>query len=855
MDITIQETSLILLIGASGSGKSTFAKKHFPKTWIVSSDECRAIVSDDEDNQAASADAFDLLHSIVDKRLSRGLITVVDATNVLAESRKPLIALARKHYCRLMAIVLDLPETVCQIHNIAREYRIVPETVIRKHNARLKGSLHSLKDEGFKSIITLSTEEEVNAVTGFSIEKLLNNKKELTGPFDIIGDVHGCIKELILLLQKLDYQVDTVNYDDTNFGYKVTTTSDRKLLFVGDLVDRGPDSPAVLKLVMSMVNDEIATVVVGNHDDKLKRKLQGRDVKMAHGLAETVEQLSQETPEFRALVHDFLDKLVSHYVFDDGNLVVAHAGIKSRMQGRGAGAIREFCMYGETTGETDELGLPVRIDWTKNYKGKALVVFGHTPVQEAQFINNTIDIDTGCVFGGKMTALRYPEKTLVSVDALEKHSEPSRPLLKSWADLEGKKDEDALDLEAFMGNKTIHTSLIDKVLTREENNVTALEVMSRFAVNPKWLIYLPPTMSPSETSKLPDYLEHPNEAFYYFKKSKIQKVICEEKHMGSRAIVLIGKNEAVIETRFGIRKEGFGICYTRTGRNFFTDKNLELAFLNKVKNALDKANVWEKYQSDWICLDCELMPWSAKAQTLLQNQYAAVGAAGSAMLKSTIEMLITKQNVDINVDNLLSQYENKLSMVDNFKEVYANYCWEVNSVDDFRLAPFHILATENKVYTDKNHEWHLQEIAAICDANTPFFVKTKYKIVDLTIENEVQEATNWWLEMTGKGGEGMVVKPLDFVAYNENNQLLQPAMKVRGREYLRLIYGAEYTSEAQIKRLKNRNVGGKRRLALQEFALSIESLNRFCKKENLQRVHECVFGLLSLESEAMDPRL
>ena len=359
-------------------------------------------------------------------------------------------------------------------------------------------------------------------------EPLYNNKKSEIGPFDIIGDVHGCFDELTELLTALGYAVS---------GPAVTPPEGRKAVFLGDLVDRGPRSPDVLRLVMGMVSAGTALCVPGNHDVKLLRKLRGKDVQITHGLAETLAQLGGETPEFIAEVRQFLDGLVSHYVLDGGKLVVAHAGMKAEMAGRGSGRVREFALYGETTGETDEFGLPVRYPWAAEYRGSGAVVYGHTPVPVPEWLNHTLNIDTGCVFGGKLTALRWPERELVSVPAQAVYSEPARPFLPPEtppvpALSAQQQQDDVLDMEDVLGKRLIETRLHGKVTIREENAIAALEVMSRFAVNPKWLVYLPPTMSPSETTTEPGLLEHPAEAFAYFRNQGVPTVLCEEKHMG-----------------------------------------------------------------------------------------------------------------------------------------------------------------------------------------------------------------------------------------------------------------------------------------------------------------------------------
>lgn len=858
MEIKVPELSLVVLIGVSGSGKSSFAKKLFKPTEILSSDQCRAWVSDDENNQAATNDAFDVLHYIADKRLKNGLLTVIDATNVQKSARKGLIELAKNHHCLPVAMVLDLPEKVCEERNQNRVDRNFGNHVIRRQAQDLKKSIKGLKHEGFRHIYVLKSAEEVNAVEVIKREKLYNDKKEEKGPFDIIGDVHGCFQELEELLLKLGYQINRVEENTNNFGFEVIAPENRKAIFLGDLIDRGPDSPSVLKLVMSMVNSGIAYCVPGNHDLKLQKYLSGKQVQLKHGLDLTVQQLENETSEFKKTVEQFLYGLISHYVFDDGNLVVAHAGLKEEMQGRGSGAVRAFCLYGETTGEMDEFGLPVRHNWADEYRGKAKVVYGHTPVPEAQWLNRTIDIDTGCVFGGKLTALRYPEEEIVSVKAKQIYCEPIRPLHfnESVQHLDAQQAyDDVLDIKDVIGKRIVQTRLKSNITIREENSIAALEVMSRFAINPKWLIYLPPTMSPCETSTLPEFLEYPVQALNYYKKRGVKTVICEEKHMGSRVVLVICKDEAAAFKRFGVENEGIGVCYTRTGRNFFNDAEIEKVFLSRVNQCLTNAHFWDKFHTDWVCFDAELMPWSAKAQALIKEQYASVGAAASGALPVVEKAL--QMAVDRGIKDALpslEKFSQKNKAIEKYVHAYQNYCWPVTSIDDYKLAPFHILATEGQVHFDKNHQWHMKTIQEISKGDDQLFMATPHKILDLTDSKSFEEAVQWWLDLTQNGGEGMVVKPYDFITYG-TERVLQPAVKCRGKEYLRIIYGPEYDAPENLERLKNRSLSRKRSLAIREFALGLESLERFVKKEPLRRIHESVFGVLALESEDVDPRL
>ncbi|MGZ8471846.1 MAG: metallophosphoesterase, partial [Gemmatirosa sp.] len=240
--------------------------------------------------------------------------------------------------------------------------------------------------------------------------------------FDVVGDVHGCLEELEALLARLGYL-------PPDGGVPWRHPEQRRVVFVGDLVDRGPRVVDTLRVAMDMVDGGTAMAVPGNHDDKLLRKLQGRTVHVAHGLEESLAELAQAPTAFVDRARDFLTGLPSHLVLDGGRLVVAHAGLPQGLHGRESRRERDRALFGETTGVLDAHGLPMRVDWAARYLGGALVVFGHTPVLEPRWRNQTVDIDTGCVFGGALTALRWPERELVSVPAVRAHAVPARPVV------------------------------------------------------------------------------------------------------------------------------------------------------------------------------------------------------------------------------------------------------------------------------------------------------------------------------------------------------------------------------------------------------------------------------------------
>ncbi len=849
MKITLPDPSLVVLIGPSGSGKSSLARAHFRPTEVISSDFCRGLVADDENDQAASSDAFAVLHFIAGRRLAQPRFTVVDATNVQREARRGLVELAKQHDLFTVAIVLDLPEAICQERNRSRSDRDFGPHVVRNQRSQLHRSLKGLRREGFRRVWVLRSPDEVDAVT---IERapLWTDRRSAHGPFDVIGDIHGCYAELTELMRELGYELDAD-------GVGVTPPAGRRAVFVGDYGDRGPATPAVLRLVMSMAGAGTAICLPGNHDIKLVRKLKGRDVRITHGLDETLEQLESEPDAFRAEVRDFLDGLVSHVVLDDGKLVVAHAGMKQAYQGRSSGRVRDFALFGETTGETDELGLPVRLARASEYRGEAAVVYGHTPVAEPAWVNDTINIDTGCVFGGRLTALRWPERELVSVAAHRAYYEPERPVpanANAGAAIDAARPPFVLDVDDISGKRIIQTALARNVTVREDQAATATEVMSRYAIDPRWLVYLPPTMAPTSTSNRSDVLEHPEQAFSEYRADGVPHVTCEEKHMGSRAIVIVCRDAGVAAARFGVDGDEAGVIYSRTGRALLSGPSDTGEALRRVRAACDATGLWDALATDWVLLDCELMPWSAKAIELIQRQYAAVGAAARAGLHASIEALRRAGGRGLDVDDLLQSQRRRAEHVERYVDAYRRYVWPVDTIADLRLAPFHVLAAETGVFIDRGHDWHLQMCDQLVGADPEWLARTGRLVVDVTDPDSQATGIAWWEQLTGAGGEGMVVKPSTFTARGHDG-LVQPGLKCRGHEYLRIIYGPEYADPGQLERLRARNLRRKRSLAIREFALGVEALERFVRREPLYRVHECVFGVLAMESEPVDPRL
>ncbi len=417
--IAIPEISLIALIGATGSGKSAFAATHFAPDEILNPEQFISF-----DGATAPTDAYPRLDSLLDaarRRLSQKKLTVIDAVNVRRQDRAALIRVAEECGVDAMAIVFHLDESICLARQGQYSAKTFSPGAIHKQVAMLQQSLPGLEKEGFCATAVLNSPAEVESARVARSKRFCNLRWD-RGPFDIIGDIHGCYDELLALLTLLGYHLN-----DEGGAWR---PEGRKAIFLGDLVDRGPDTVQTVNLVMAMLQAETALCVPGNHDVKLARYLQGNTSHVSHNMQISLNQLQQlpENEQLRWTLQfcDFVAKTPYHYVLDEGNLVVAHAGLPQEMHGKNTKKAREFALYGDTTGETDEYGLPERLDWAANYSGAATVVYGHTPVLAACWLHNTINIDTGCVFGGRLTALRWPEKELLSVSSAKAYASSAR---------------------------------------------------------------------------------------------------------------------------------------------------------------------------------------------------------------------------------------------------------------------------------------------------------------------------------------------------------------------------------------------------------------------------------------------
>lgn len=413
--LDIPEFCLVAILGPVCVGKRAFAAAHFTADEIVSSSRRRAL-------ERAPADTVTWLQDTVDARLAARILTAVVVDEPVEQVRNALIRIAKAHSAQLRWIAFDVTMSDCLDAASIDPDEGTLAARMRRQRAALQKSLTRLgESRHHKRMIVLDSRA---AVEGLKVtrHRLITDHRDLHGPFDIVGDVHGCLDELLELLDELGYDVQSRADGAWELDAPPATgveSARRRLVFVGDLIDRGPSPVACLRLAMDAVDAGVALMVPGNHEAKLRRALGGSKVKMSHGFESTWREIQAASPGFRARTERFLSELPPHLVLDDGRLVIAHAGLEEALHNRVGGRSISFALFGKTTGKTDTLGFPIRLDWAKDYRGEATVVYGHTPSMRAKWVNNTICIDTGCVFGNRLTSLRYPERELVQVEAHE----------------------------------------------------------------------------------------------------------------------------------------------------------------------------------------------------------------------------------------------------------------------------------------------------------------------------------------------------------------------------------------------------------------------------------------------------
>lgn len=859
MQVKLPNGAIVLLIGPSNSGKSTLLQSlvdsgQLLESEIISSDYYRRLVADidfidftavskdDEDiiyeeYQRISEQAFHTLHTVVEARAKLNKVSIIDATNLRGFERAKYFEIAKRHHVPVLALILNTSKEQLLARDVLRDNPRGRKRVLQQFNT-LNYELKAIKKEPFAKIYKVKNE---------SVEIVREPNKlylEIESGFDIIGDIHGCYDEMLVLLKDLGYE---------QRGNVYVHPAGRRLISVGDIMSRGPKSIDTMQFWLNQIEAGLSYMTDSNHGWKIARWLDGKNVSLNHG-DELVEQEFTEyekvhgeeaAKSLKERLANMLLKAPSHYILTKNNItkaVVTHAGIKDHYIGKESKRISDFCRYGDIQ-QTDSFSKPVRGDWFSQHKTSELIIWGHDVKVQPFKANRTINIDQGVVFGGELTALQYPEQTFKSVKALANYAgTEDNPILEAK-----NKRFSPPNVAQFINGFAVHTTSGDQITIPKENALAAMDTFSHYTLPLEQVIYIPPTMSPTpQTSALPDYLEHPEEAFNYYKKNGVQKMIAEKKHMGSRAVIFIAKDKEVAKEL--INSDSLGYITTRTGRAFFEQKEQQ-QMVEKIHAELVSKNYFEQFNTSFVLMDAEILPWNLKAHRLIDQQYETVAENALMDRYKIIEKLKATEHVD--VTSWMEEYTEKYKNAARFDAVFRNYCWPTNELSGIQIAPFHILAHSSATNFHQPHSWHMKMNAYLAE-NSSLFIATEYRLIES--EQDEQEVINWWKDMTENGHEGIVIKPFDFQAYHKG-KLLQPAIKVRGREYLRIIYGMDYTNEDTMKKLKQRNPSRKMKNALLEFKLGMEGISRFVSLESSNRVHECALATLALESDTIDPRL
>ncbi|KPU45895.1 Bis(5'-nucleosyl)-tetraphosphatase PrpE [Oxobacter pfennigii] len=622
MKIEIPATSLIVLCGIAGCGKSTFALKNFKDTEVVSSDRCRALVSDDEENMEVSKEAFELFYYIIKKRMNLKKLVVADSTAVSHEARRKLLDLAEDNNYYSILLAFDISTEIAIERNNLRQ-RKVSRYVIEKQYAAFLKSLKSVENEGFDKVIVLNendADDFKHEIVSYNIE---TEDKAL---FDIISDVHGCCTELEMLLDKLGYRKN---------GFKYSHPDGRKVVFAGDIVDRGPRTMDTIRTVINMVNSGNALYIPGNHCNKFYRYLKGSKVQIKNGLETTVKEYEKlEKSEAKKIKNDFLELYENsplYLMLDNGNLVVAHAGIKEEMIGKLSKKIIDFVLYGDVTGEVDDKGLPIRGDWAANYYGKPMIVYGHTPVSKAVFVNNTINIDQGASMGGSLTALRYPEKGLVSVQSQGTYYRGGRQQKEMEREIKLDDYKESLSLR----DRHDHKIKIDFAELR--NTVDTLRAKEDII---KWIIYIPPILPSINNESLESQLQN---SMKYYKERSFDKVIIEPRFSSESIIMIICRDELCAAGYF--KGDSPAMAYSIYREEIVLNDRV----LMKLQADIKAKGYFEKYNTEFLVIEADVLSQaddiSIVPVKIISHSCEAYTNKDNPWQRDSIERLIEYSNI------------------------------------------------------------------------------------------------------------------------------------------------------------------------------------------------------------------
>lgn len=790
----IAENALIVFMGMDPDTMRQYAHQHFPHIRYIDLEECYKLLSDENsDLTITDIEVFDFFLSWIHQRTAIGNPTIAGGNWLHRSQRKQLAEVASKNHVSLQLLLFTL------------KTKRASTSVKRFHAA-----LQTLKQEGFKKIIALDHESQLNA-PAFHRKPLAVNLRHLSGPFDIIGDVHGCFDELRQLLHQLGH---TLTYEKAAWG--IDHPQKRKLIFVGDLADRGPKSVDTLTFVMDLTLAHKAYAIKGNHDDKLFRYLKGNNIAAQHGLETTIVELEHQEKAFHQRLYHFLKNLPAHLVLDRGNLVVTHAAIHARYIGKEDPVIEQFCMYGPTTGKLDENGFPERLRWQEDYDGKAWVVYGHTPVLTAAWQGNTVNIDTGAVYGNGLTALRYPEWTTVFQPSFHTYAPSKRLEIKpsdlpapDWNNMAIPAEGEGVALEG----PDEHGIFIDPASV---NN--ARVYFTNLALPLQALPYLPPSypLTPVLASK---EIGNPIPAIEKYAAAGVTALTAELQPAGQKCVILIVKDPHTAVVHFAL-KSFKGSILQPNGMPVFENDVLTDRCLDQLHHMLTAANWWELFRSNWFVFEAfiqhsgytriplsyyrrHLLPWLKETQHL-NDTLPHAQAKGEAF------------------ENLKTYWSERVTWDDDYNTCYEQFNQPCTKLLAPVIWPSVLVASSTQVFLGQPVNWHFKTLQTLVNKAPELLLSVPQFQIQVAQETDWEMAENHWRSLDPNTWEGIVIKP----ARNANHKLL-PGLLCRAHPLHLLYLGPSMLAPEWSKSNTNFRLGTKSRWSEEQNWLGKALLNHW----------------------------
>lgn len=823
MKIRIPHNALVVLIGPSGAGKSSFSKKYFEDREVISSDSCRrALIGSKSASelQTVSSGAFTLFYGWVRARLRHNLLVVADSTALKREYRDELAKIAKEEHCPVLYVFFDTPKSKCIENDAGRDIsaQVGPQVIERQFRIlnQSRGFLNH-SDQVYK----IKWGEEIEVVR-------TQRNLIVESPFvDVIGDVHGMHHTLIELLEKLGYSKNVVD------GKEIYSHPTRKAVFLGDLIDRGPEPYKCLMLVKNMVEAGTAYLVRSNHDFKIQRYLCGNNVRIRPEFQATLDSFPADADKVG--IKQFLFKSAPYLIWEHENKkhVFVHAAFKPEYLGKTDREIEDYCIYGPSNGEDPVTGKPDRIDWAITYpKFGPVVVYGHQVIGEKpRIVNNTYGIDTGACFGGYLTAMRLPEMTFEQVKADKAYAQYDEISKISGQSSNGTSESNA---PSFIREGVIRLDGHNPIRLGKGLWDAIFKITTR-TISPDKLVWLAPTMSPGPVSEREDLMEDPvTTAKWMMVNSPGAEIIAQTKHMGSRGTWRCEK----VGDSWNID------CWTKNGYEMFDDP-FRYPVYSRMQNALNSI-AWRLGNPSLMLLDSEVMPWNQHGDAWLERLFMATGAAGAATRGATAGAL---KRAGFEAESKRMN-ERCLNLIE-FGKIADRYCWKVPSSQDIKVAFFDVLLPKVSL----THEEKIKLFNEVAhEQENSILAPTVYRLIQK--DSDLDALFDFWENATVKQGiEGLVLKynnPETWAKY----KYPQKQLKVRGSDYLKIIYGPNYRDSDTLKRLKkDRRIDSKMRMAYQETLLGDEALKRFSEGKPFESWHEMVVGILAADHASVDPRL